>query len=361
MITPRCRRTILTHPRTTWGKNPMTRTQWRRYQRKKKAEAQASTSSTNANFPPLTKAHVGKRITFPPLTKAQVEKRRIAERLFPPLPPIIEGNEKIPESNEDDTMLTDNFDSGSEEDLNIICNVVSIMPAEFDRVSEVTEDEYDSVTKESKDHKPICYYVMNEGEVIETDDVCKRPTETMKSHLKPLYIWAKVEDVGINKVLIDGGAAINLMPSTLLKEIGKSISDLRPHNMVLSDFEGKTTKSLGVILLSVRVGTVIRPTLFVVVASKANYNMLLGREWIHGVGAVPSTLHQVVSIWRDDGVVENIEADQSYFLAEVAQINRANFETRMAHIAPYSALGNEFSHPGNTTYAIRLDPIIGFT
>ena len=88
--------------------------------------------------------------------------------------------------------------------------------------------------------------------------------------------------------------------------------------------------------------------------------MLLGREWIHGVGAVPSTLHQVVSIWRDDGVVENIEADQSYFLAEVAQINRANFETRMAHIAPYSALGNEFSHSGNTSYAMKLDPIIGF-
>src|ERR1044072_4035803 len=151
------------------GKNLMTRTQWRRYQRKKKAEAQASTSSSNANFPPLTRAHVGKRLTFPPLAKAQAEKKPMSERLFPPLPPIIEGNEKITEPNEDENMLTDNFDSGSEEDLNIICNVVSIMPAEFDRLSEITEDEYDSATKESKDHKPICYYVMNEGEVIESD------------------------------------------------------------------------------------------------------------------------------------------------------------------------------------------------
>src|ERR1044072_9826171 len=181
----------------------------------------------------------------------------------------------------------------------------------------------------------------------------------MKSHLKPLYIWAKVEDVGVNKVLIDGGDAINLMPSTLLKKIGKSVSDLRPHNMVLSDFEGKTTKSLGVILLSVRFRTVLRPTLFVVVSAKANYNMLLGCEWIYGVGTVPSTLHQVLSIWRDDGVIENIEADQSYFLAEVAQINKTNFETRMAHIAPYSAHGHEFDHPGNASYAKRLDPIIG--
>src|ERR1044072_780030 len=199
------------------GKNPMTRTQWRRFQRKKKAEDQASTSSSKANFPQLTKAHVGKRITFPPLTNAHVGKKPMAERLFPPLPTIVEGNEKALEPNEDDNMLTDNFDSGSEEDLNIICNVVSIMPAEFDRLSEITEDEYDGATQESKDHKPICYYVMNEGEVIETDAVFKMPTETMKSRLKPVYMWAKVEDVGINKVLIDGGAAINLMPSSLLK------------------------------------------------------------------------------------------------------------------------------------------------
>src|ERR1044072_533713 len=61
------------------GKNPMTRTQWRRYQRKKKAEAQASTSNSKANFPPLTRAHVGKKLTYPPLTNAQVGKKPMAE------------------------------------------------------------------------------------------------------------------------------------------------------------------------------------------------------------------------------------------------------------------------------------------
>jgi hypothetical protein len=65
------------------------------------------------------------------------------------------------------------------------------------------------------------------------------------------------------------------------------------------------------------VGTVKRSTLFLVVASKANYNLLLGREWIHGVGDVPSTMHQRLALWREDGVLENIEAEQSYFIAEV--------------------------------------------
>jgi len=60
--------------------------------------------------------------------------------------------------------------------------------------------------------------------------------------------------------------------------------------------------------------------MFIVVPCKGNFNALLGREWIHGVGAVPSTLHQSQSIWREDSLVENIEDDQSYFLAEVNTI-----------------------------------------
>src|ERR1044072_278935 len=65
------------------GKNHMTRTQWRRFQRKKKAEAEAAASSRNVSFPPLTRAQVGKRLTFPPLTKDQVGKRPIAESEVP--------------------------------------------------------------------------------------------------------------------------------------------------------------------------------------------------------------------------------------------------------------------------------------
>jgi len=82
------------------------------------------------------------------------------------------------------------------------------------------------------------------------------------------------------------------------------------------------------------VGTVKRATLFLVVASKANYNMLLGREWIHGVGDVPSTIHQRLILWREDGVLENIEADQSYFIAEVDNITKKTFDKQLAKTAP---------------------------
>jgi hypothetical protein len=38
----------------------------------------------------------------------------------------------------------------------------------------------------------------------------------MKGHLKPLFIQAKVEDIGVNKVLVDGGAAVILMHQSYL-------------------------------------------------------------------------------------------------------------------------------------------------
>jgi len=86
------------------------------------------------------------------------------------------------------------------------------------------------------------------------------------------------------------------LPQFLLKKIGLSYSDLKSHNVVLSNYDGKSGSSFGTLEVDLVVGTVKRVTLFLVVASKANYNLLLGREWIHGVGAVPSTMHQKLTL-----------------------------------------------------------------
>jgi len=78
-------------------------------------------------------------------------------------------------------------------------------------------------------------------------------------------------------VMVDGGAAVNLLPHFLLKKIGLSESNLKPHNVVLCNCEGKSRNYFGAIEVDLVVGIVKRPTLFLVVESKANYNLLLGR------------------------------------------------------------------------------------
>lgn len=100
----------------------------------------------------------------------------------------------------------------------------------------------------------------------------------MKNHLKPLLIRGKVENVGVNKILVDGRATVNLMSHCMLKTIWKDDTDTKPHNVVLSNYEGKVGTTIGVIQVDLTAGTIIRPTTFMVIASKANYNLLLGRE-----------------------------------------------------------------------------------
>lgn len=71
-----------------------------------------------------------------------------------------------------------------------------------------------------------------------------------------------------------------------------------------------------------------------VIKSNTNYYLLLRREWMHGIRAVPSMLHQWVSVWREDGIVKNIEADQSYYKVEIGKVGKKDFDRNLANIPP---------------------------
>jgi len=77
---------------------------------------------------------------------------------------------------------------------------------------------------------------------------------------------------------VDGGATVNLLPQSFLKKIGLFDSDLKPHNVVLTNYEGTTGNSIGVVEVDLVVGSISRTTMFMVVPFKANFNVLLGRE-----------------------------------------------------------------------------------
>jgi len=321
------------------GKHPMTKTQWRRYQRQKKADASKGMTDTGKTR--------GKQVAV-----FEMVKKPASERIFPLLSTVVHQSPK------EDKEMTSNFsDSGNR--IDIICNVVSILPVDYDVISEVNDVEVDFI-EEMANHKPLCYYVMNDGCVENQHAIFEKPYYTMNHHLKPLFIQAKINGVGVNKALVDGGATVNLLPQSLLSKIGLSDTDLKPHNVVLTNYEGTTRNSLGDVEVELIVGSVSRTTMFMVVPSKANFNVLLGREWIRGVGAVPSTLHQRIAIWRGDGLVENIETDQSYFLAEVNNINKSNFDKHLANISPCTSLGPKYEVQDNEMFSMRLHPSAGF-
>lgn len=154
--------------------------------------------------------------------------------------------EKYDRAVAEEKMLTDDFDSGSEPSVDIRVNMVLVLPREFNQIIKV--EDTDSITKmEMVAHKPVCYYVMNNGCMEEQNDFFERPDEVMKSHLKPLFITGKVEGIPINKILVDCGTTMNLVPHHLLRKIGKYDTYDKPHNMVLSNYEGNVGTTIGVI------------------------------------------------------------------------------------------------------------------
>ena len=64
-------------------------------------------------------------------------------------------------------------------------------------------------------------------------------------HLKALYMKGFVDGKPMNKMLVDGGASVNLMPYTTFYKHGKGPEDLMETDMMLKDFGGNTSKTQG--------------------------------------------------------------------------------------------------------------------
>ncbi|RYR10002.1 hypothetical protein Ahy_B05g078449 [Arachis hypogaea] len=100
-------------------------------------------------------------------------------------------------------------------------------------------------------------------------------TEKQKSHLRPLHVTAFMSGICVNKVLVDGGVVISLLPERMLTKVGKYFDDLVPINISVTDYNGVLTHAKGLVTLQVQVGSSHRNTIFVVVSSKTSYNALL--------------------------------------------------------------------------------------
>jgi hypothetical protein len=71
-----------------------------------------------------------------------------------------------------------------------------------------------------------------------TQSIFEKLEEKKRQHLKSLFLKGFVNGKPVTRMLVDGGAVVNLMPYTMLCKIGKSEEDLTKTDMMLVDFEG---------------------------------------------------------------------------------------------------------------------------
>lgn len=64
-------------------------------------------------------------------------KKPVGRKLFSPKISLTKGNSKEDEQENKDDSITNNFNSGSEGDFDVLCDVVYVLPYEYDRVTEI--------------------------------------------------------------------------------------------------------------------------------------------------------------------------------------------------------------------------------
>jgi len=121
--------------------------------------------------------------------------------------------------------------------------------------------------------------------------IFEKPADNERQHLKALFIKGRVDGQPMTKILVDGGAAINIMPYAVYRKLGKGDQDLTKNDMMLKDFEGNVSPAKGEICVELTIGSKTLPTTFFVISGKGAYNLLLGRDWIHANCCIPSTMH----------------------------------------------------------------------
>lgn len=82
-----------------------------------------------------------------------------------------------------------------------------------------------------------------------------KPEEKMSLHIKPLYIYAYLDGVRINRIMVDNGAAVNILPFASLRKISKSVDDLIHTDLTVSGFAGDVNRAGGVLPVELTVGS----------------------------------------------------------------------------------------------------------
>jgi hypothetical protein len=110
-----------------------------------------------------------------------------------------------------------------------------------------------------------------------TQAIFEKPEDEKRQHLKALFLKDFVNGKPVTRMLVDGGATVNLMPYTLLRKIGKFDEVLTQTDMMLVDFEGNISLAHGAICVELTISSKTLPTTFFVIKRRESYNLLLVR------------------------------------------------------------------------------------
>ena len=151
---------------------------------------------------------------------------------------------------------------------------------------------------------------------------------TIQPHDDALVVTLRIGSYDVKRVMINQGSATDIMYPDLYKGLGLKSENLAAYSSPLVSFEGRLVIPKGQIRLSVQTGTDVVEVDFIVVDVFSPYTAIMGRPWLHTLGAVSSTLHQKVKYPSGGQVLEIVGSQAAAQQCLVATIqHRPEVET----------------------------------
>ncbi|TYK02858.1 ty3-gypsy retrotransposon protein [Cucumis melo var. makuwa] len=144
-----------------------------------------------------------------------------------------------------------------------------------------------------------------------------------KLHNRPLYVSRYVREQRVDRILVNNGSAVNIMPKSTMRQLGILMEELSNSKLVIQGFNQGSKRVIGMIRLELLIGDLKASALFHAIDSRTTYKLLLGRPWIHGNGVVTWTLHQCLKFYQDG--VKKVEADSNPFSEAESHFADAKF------------------------------------
>ncbi|XP_026383852.1 uncharacterized protein LOC113279374 [Papaver somniferum] len=128
-------------------------------------------------------------------------------------------------------------------------------------------------------------------------------------HNDAIVILALIGMYKVRRVLVDTGSSISVIFSGAYSSMSFSESQVEADDNPIIGFSGETMTAMGRINLPTMVGGRTVMQYFSLLDCRAPYNAILGRDWIHSMEVVTSTVHQCLKFITPAGVMK-VRSDQ---------------------------------------------------
>ena len=171
--------------------------------------------------------------------------------------------------------------------------------------SEVSGVSHAATKKSPRNAKNGLETVQPKRLLLGTDEIsfaAKEQEKILAPHHDTLVISLTVANCLVKRILVDNSSSSNIIFQMACQDLGLEENTLTRKVNPLIGFSGEVKQIAGEVILPVYAEGVNMSTKFLVVDCQSAYNIILGRPWIHDMGAVPSTLYQMVKFRTPWGI-----------------------------------------------------------